>query len=244
MIDQTFIKEHGLKKCLEAFKGAQGKGENFLLEEFEALALKILYGGYIQVGEYYNIYPIKIEFYYHEEFESKNQIKDPIVYHRNGRFPGNGHLPPYPMMSLHSHWSGFDIAFEDPEGKYRASVLVRDYIVFDRRKRCFIQLKTSKLNQEERTDQDGWRREGYFIPADKPFVISSPMFLHYFLNGFSLDGQSSEIKWNDISDAKYGEPKKTTRLRVFKDPERTIKDTREWSFIRKDLIDPIYLSHH
>ena len=116
MINEQYIATHGLKECLYAFRGA-GDGsieakELALKTEFYHLAQKMLYGGFLQVGDDYEIYIRTVEFYYYEEEESKNQIQDPIVYHRNGRFPGRD-LPPFPMMSLHAHWSGYDITFEE-----------------------------------------------------------------------------------------------------------------------------------
>ena len=57
------------------------------------------------MGDDYEIYIRTVEFYYHEEDAAENRIEDPIVYHRNGRFPGCN-LPPFPMMALHAHWSG------------------------------------------------------------------------------------------------------------------------------------------
>ena len=115
MINEQYIASHGLKECLYAFCGA-GNGsidaKMFILKtEFFHLAQKMLYGGFLQVGDDYEIYIRTVEFYYHEEEESENQIKDPIVYHRNGRFPGRD-LPPFSMMCLHAHWSGYDITFQ------------------------------------------------------------------------------------------------------------------------------------
>lgn len=105
MINEQYIARHGLKECLYAFRGAEDGSidakMSALKTEFYHLAQKMLYGGFLQVGDDYEIYIRTVEFYYHEEKESEKQIQDPIVYHRNGRFPGRD-LPPFPMMSLHA----------------------------------------------------------------------------------------------------------------------------------------------
>lgn len=86
MINEQYIATHGLKECLHAFRGAGNdsiEAKEFALKtEFYHLAQKMLYGGFLQVGDDYEIYIRTVEFYYHEEEESKNQIQDPIVYHR------------------------------------------------------------------------------------------------------------------------------------------------------------------
>ena len=55
MINEQYIASHGLKECLYAFSGA-GNGsidaKMFALKtEFFHLAQKILYGGFLQVGD-------------------------------------------------------------------------------------------------------------------------------------------------------------------------------------------------
>ena len=101
MINEQYIKEHTLKECLTAFKGAgngnlDAKNDN-LTTEFRALAQKMLYGGYLKVGDDYEIYITKVEFYYHEEDKSDTQITDQQEYLygslRCQPLPGMGHGP-------------------------------------------------------------------------------------------------------------------------------------------------------
>lgn len=83
------------------------------------------------------IYPTAIELYYHEE--GTGRFKDPIMYHTNDRkirdhenyFKEKGitGLPYFPIGSLNPHTSGLDITFENPKEQYRASFLIREYIV-------------------------------------------------------------------------------------------------------------------
>ncbi len=60
-----------LRVCLSKFSGADGrtlkKREDSLIQPFETLARKILYGGYLRVGDDYAIFVHTVEFYYHEE---------------------------------------------------------------------------------------------------------------------------------------------------------------------------------
>lgn len=92
---------------------------------FEKLAPAFLYGGYIQVREDFKVFIKTVEFYFHSE--KPDGVHDPIVYHRDGR--GLDKVPYFPIMTLHSHDSGFDITFESEAKKYRASVLIRAYEV-------------------------------------------------------------------------------------------------------------------
>ncbi len=83
------------------------------------------------------IRPTAIELYYHEEDE--NGFKDPIMYHTNYRkrpelskYSERRHIdrvPYFPFGSFNPHTSGLDVTFENPEEKYRASFLIREYEV-------------------------------------------------------------------------------------------------------------------
>lgn len=79
MINEQYIASHGLKECLYAFRGAEDgsiDAKMFALKtEFYHLAQKMLYGGFLQVGDDYEIYIRTVEFYYHEEKESENRSK-------------------------------------------------------------------------------------------------------------------------------------------------------------------------
>lgn len=115
-------------------------------EWFKPCARWILAGHFVisqEGGAYREIYPTAIELYYHEETE--NGFKDPIMYHTDDRkrqdhlrYPnhpdyfearGINGLPYFPFGSLNPHTSGIDITFENPDKKYRASFLIREYSV-------------------------------------------------------------------------------------------------------------------
>lgn len=170
MIDDNFIMNHSLLECLQEFKGAQKHGKlnrlDSVTEEFKALAKKFLYGGHFVVGDYFEITIDNVEFYYHEEEQldpADELILDSIVYHKNSK---DRKVPPFPIMSLHTHQSGIDIAFEDPEGRYRASVLIREFSIIDH------------YNKKEESNKD-----------------TRSQYLYDYLNGFSIDGNPNYIHW-------------------------------------------------
>lgn len=70
-----------LKDVLSEFHGASNEPE--LQQMFRELAPSLLYGGYIQVRDDYEVYIRTVEFYFHSE--KADGVHDPIVYHRNGR---------------------------------------------------------------------------------------------------------------------------------------------------------------
>ena len=68
-----------LKEYLIEFEKAYLNGkinESSISAEFQEIAIKILYGGYIDVYGEFRIYARTLEFYFHEE---EGDIKDPIV---------------------------------------------------------------------------------------------------------------------------------------------------------------------
>lgn len=206
-----------LIETLFSFNGADSIEE--LTEKFKnEFAPVFLYGGYIKISDQYRQYRIYIrtvEFYYHEE---EGKIKDPIVYHRNGKYPDRERVPYFPMMSLHAHASGFDIAFENSKKKYRASALIRAYEIYDEQKRDFIKLTTKG---------DGT-------------VDDRSTFLYDYLNGFAMDG-SVNITWVD-EQSQISEIKQTARRNVYEydENEQKMKNrcNRQWSFSRiKNIIE-------
>ena len=221
MIDDNFIKNHTLLECLQEFKGASdGKTvqerEESLSKIFESLAKKFIYGGYILVGKYYRIEIKTVEFYYHEEDEYENSISDPMVYHRNNKFP-NRIVPPFPIMTLHSHWSGFDITFEDPNGKYRASALIRAYAVYDIKGNGYV-----KLDTRTNTDKQD-KIVGLYNLQEKPYIDTRSTYLQYYLNGFNLvEGKSTRIIWKDDVREGYGDVKSLLR--------KNVEPKRHWAF--------------
>lgn len=196
---------------LSVFKGADN--EKQLQEEWELLAPAFLYGGFLRVGEDYRVYIRTVEFYFHRE---DNIISDPIVYHRSGKFPKRERVPYFPLMSLHAHASGFDIAFESEEDQYRASCLIRAYEIYDEKRKEFLPLKKGKRSDDRST------------------------FLYEYLNGFSLNGKLS-IEWvNEPHEiGKITSSKRRNVFRYNEDGEKTgIADERPWSFTRQTDVEP------
>lgn len=226
-ITYGFVREHSLCGCLSEFSGANGKDDTSLSKPFEALATKMICGGYIKVRDEYAIFIHTVEFYYHEEIpQGGKQIKDEIVYHRNQRFD-NRNVPYFPIMSLHSHWSGFDITFENPEKQYRASALIRKYVVYDFNRHSFIKLDTTSNKEKMKKDK-------YYVGEikDELFVDDRSSFLQYYLNGFPINGEESKIIWKDISCDSY--------LQVISTSRKNAKD-HDWAFRCKDNDE--YLSY-
>ena len=141
-----------------------------LTKRFAGIAETILYDGYIRVRDDYRVYIKTIEFYFHAENDSPIKVYDPIVYHRNGRL--RREVPYFPMLTLHAHMSGFDITFENPSLKYRASALIREYAIYDENATAFI-----KTKEEHKKST----------------------FLYDFINGFSLTGGQNDIAWEDVA---------------------------------------------
>lgn len=188
--------------CLTNFSGAEGytlsARKKSLEEPFKNLAQKLIYGGYIRVRDDYAIFISKVEFYYHEEEEtSSERIKDDIVYHRNGRFLGDRSVPYFPIMTLHSHWSGFDITFENEALHYRASALIRKYVVLDLKSKMFIKLDTSPENINKNKDKK-IKIVGKIVESPDPLMDDRSTYLQYFLNGFSMGGIDSGVRWQDL----------------------------------------------
>lgn len=234
-ITTEFIQRHSLMDCLREFDGTHSEGDAAKIKElsgiFYLLAQKMLYGGFLQVGDDYEIYIRTVEFYYHEEEESKNQIQDSIVYHRNGRFPGRRNLPPFPMMALHAHWSGYDITFEDSCGRYRASALIREFAVFDH-------------HAGEHGSWVYWFTgaeygDGNYKTLPEPKFDDRSTYLQFFLNGFSIDGTANRVIWKDFKSPEYGKPTVKTRRNVFQDKEKKVPCDRPWAFRRDDLLNSL-----
>ena len=192
-----------LYDCLNDFNGVEGLTAAIKCERlkasFELLAKKIIYGGFIKVRDEYAIFISKVEFYYHEEEEVIGErVLDDIVYHRNNKFVDRK-VPYFPIMTLHSHWSGFDIAFEKESGHYRASALIRKYVVLDLKTGLFLKLDTS--NHAYGADN----KVGVIKSNPEPAVDDRSTYLQFYLNGFAFGGASSEIKWEEINLGGYNE---------------------------------------
>ena len=218
-----------LKELLEGFKPEfKSELDNYNLDNkcFKGIAEAFLYGGYISVSdaeeERYRIFIRTVEFYCHREGDEKVLPKDPIVYHRNGRYV-EGEVPYFPLMSFHAHASGIDITFENKNEHLRSSALIRAYEVYDMTREKFLRYDTTKQLFVDCKDSE-----------DR--VNKQSTYLYDFLNGFG----SNNIVWID---AKWGNPKdlkSNPRQNVHKYDEDgnklSEKDTRPWSFTRKEEI--------
>lgn len=116
-----------LNDILSSFNGGHFSSEDALTAEFAKLAKKLLYGGHFRVMNSKDIYLEEIEFYYHEEGDGKNKIKDPIMYHTNDH--DGKTLPYFKLGRFNLHTSGVDVTFENKKEAYRASFLIRAYSI-------------------------------------------------------------------------------------------------------------------
>lgn len=223
-----------MSKLIEELKRFKLESKSELDERFKELAETFLYGGYISVSDYnkeerYRIFIRTVEFYCHYEENEKDLPKDPIVYHRNGRYV-EGEVPYFPLMSFHAHASGYDITFENPELKLRSSALIRAYEVYDVQQEKFLFYDT---------------KDKVFKVDDKRRVNKQSTYLYDFLNGFG-DGN---IKWIDTPIPKqHQELKPAQRQNVYEYKydeskkewiKQSTKDVREWSFTRLDEIEKV-----
>ncbi len=214
-----------LKEELEEFekqilkqKINENADEKGLQELLKKLAPAFLYGGYIKVRNEYRVYIRTVEFYFH--CEKKNGIHDPIVYHRDGN--GLKKVPYFPLMTLHSHDSGFDITFESEAGEYRASALIRAYEVIRIQdgKSLIWYTGENKFVEAERN------QKGKYMVRDtkkqKDVEINryntQSTYLKKILNGFYIekDCENNRIMWVDDSNGKDCaiEPKPNVRKNV------------------------------
>lgn len=193
----------------------ESASEDELTEAFKELAPKFLYGGYIKVGKEYRIYIHTVEFYFHSEEGCDYKIEDPIVYHRNDKYPGRK-VAYFPILSLHAHASGYDITFENEKMKYRASALIRAYSIYDVENGDFLEPQKKGRHWDDRST-----------------------YLYDYINGFSIDGKCS-IEWIDEELPQphdVNEPTPRRNVFLYDNGKRTDKrDLRPWSFSRaKDI---------
>lgn len=208
-----------LKKKLENFNPSS---EEDLKVKFNELAEAFLYGGYISVKdnkgcEWYRIYLRTVEFYCHYEGSKLALPKDPIVYHRNGRYI-DGDVPYFQLMAFHAHASGIDIAFEKEELELRSSVLIRAYEVYDAQRKKFL-----SFNRE--------LKKFVACKNEKEQVNNQSTYLYDFLNGFTGDS----VQWTDSIRYKTKDFKITPRKNVFiynGETKTSEKDDRLWSYTR------------
>ena len=194
--------------------------ETNLDDYFRVLAPSFLYGGYIQVRNDYKVYIRTVEFYFHSEKEKA--VKDPIVYHRNGR---NLEIVPYfPLMSLHAHQSGIDITFENEKKEYMASALIRSYEVKNKDGKYLV-----------------WSKNKFLESVEYNYNTQST-YIYDLLNGFAL-GDENGIRWVDESRTQTKDIIEKTRQNVFQSEDdivyKPIKDKRcnhKWSFTREEQV--------
>ena len=126
-----------LQNALERF--APANTVSGLTKQFEDIAQIVFNGRYVVNGEY-EIYPIDIEFYFHDE-ENKSII-EPQMYHV-------GDVPYFPVGAICPNRSGVDMTFER-EGKYRASFLIRGYkSLVNNDEKTFTNKASQKLKEGE-----------------------------------------------------------------------------------------------
>ncbi len=217
-----------MDKLIEKLKNFEKKAisvstEPELQSLFDELAPAFLYGGYIKVRDDFKVYIRTVEFYFHSE--KSNGIHDPIVYHRNGR--DLEETPYFPLMSIHAHSSGFDIAFESETGKYRASALIRSYEVIDTRKgEKFLKWDPKDI---------------MFKESDSYCFNSQSTYLKAVLNGFAFENRN-DITWENDPRAQIKPIKRKNRKNVFLSASEKKYITtekrceRNWSFTREDQI--------
>ena len=217
-----------IEKLKEFEKNIKNVYDEEKLQEtfYKDLAPAFLYGGYIKVREDYRVYIKTVEFYFHSE--KHDGIHDPIMYHRNIRdMYGNlkSEVPYFPIMSLNSHDSGYDITFESEKEQYRASALIRSYEV--------------KTNDGQYLE---WNKESMFVKHPTYKFNTQSLYLRKLLNGFSICN-NNYIKWVDSSIKKSKDLKIKFRQNVLKSKSDFVYDkiigekcTRKWSFTREDEI--------
>ena len=161
-----------LQNALERF--APANTVSGLTKQFEDIAQIVFNGRYVVNGEY-EIYPIDIEFYFHDE-ENKSII-EPQMYHV-------GDVPYFPVGAICPNRSGVDMTFER-EGKYRASFLIRGYnykSLVNNDEKTFTNKASQKLKEGE-------------IDKFKPQYLWEDLF-----GNASIFGKGLSIVWMDNED--------------------------------------------
>lgn len=210
-----------LKDKLLEFANKDHSSNPQLSKAFSELAPYFLYGGYIHVLNRYRIYIQRVEFYFHSE--QPNGIKDDIVYHRDN-YHIKAKLPYFTPITFHAHASGYDIAFENPDKEYRASVLIRAYEVYDEAQKEYLKVENSQ-----------------FVYTQEPFTNTQSTYLYDILNGF---GDAGSILWTDNKSLLFDnhEELKVEKRKGVYLGEKWSKDIyaepreRKWSFSRKEFI--------
>lgn len=193
-----------LQDTLEQF--APANTVSGLTKQFEDIA-QIVFNGRFVVNREYEIKPISIEFYFHDE-ENKSII-EPQMYHV-------GEYPYFPIGAICPNRSGVDMTFER-EGKYRASFLIRGYTyksLVDEKEEDFTNKASKKLKEGE-------------IDKFKPQCLWEDLF-----GNASIFGKGLSIVWMDNEDFKKVRIMSSARINV-KKIEGEVTD-RMWRFTNLD----------
>ena len=181
-----------------------------LSELFEPIAKHLLCGGCFEVKSgdklIRRIFPYTVEFYYHEE---EGIVKDPIVYHKN--------KPDYfKPGTINAHQSGIDITFENEEGKYRASALIRAFRVKE----------GDDINSAYKND---YIRTSYAKSKDVEY--RSTFIYDYLLTNIPMP---IRIEWVSLDTGINVEPIKGYRVNVYKYDSKQERakelDRKPWAF--------------
>lgn len=178
-----------------------------LTEQFESIAQIVFNGRFVVNGEY-EIYPIDIEFYFHDE-ENKS-ITEPQMYHVGKN------LPYFPIGSICPNRSGIDMTFER-EGKYRASFLIRGYTY----------KSLAKDDEETYTNKTSQKLKDGEIEKFKPQYLWEDL-----LGNASIFGNGLSIVWADNEDYNKVRIRSSARVNVPKIEGE--KEDRMWRFSNLD----------
>lgn len=193
-----------LQNALEQFIPA--KTVNELTKQFKDIAQIVFNGRYVVNGEY-EIHPIDIEFYFHDE--ENNSIIEPRMYHK-------GDVPYFPIGTICPNRSGVDFTFER-EGKYRASFLIRGYTY-----KSLI-----KDDEETYTNKASQKLKEGEIDKFKPQYLWEDLF-----GNASIFGKGLSIVWMDNEDFNKVRIMSSARINV-KRIEGEATD-RMWRFTNLD----------
>ena len=194
-----------LRNTLEQFVPANSVSE--LTKQFKNIAQIVFNGRFVVNGEY-DIYPIDIEFYFHDV--ENEIITEPQMYHAKNDYPY------FPIGSLFPHRSGIDMTFER-EGKYRASFLIRGYTY------------KSLINDNEKpftNKASGHLKEGE-INKFKPQYLWEDLF-----GNATVFGKGLSVIWVDNDEFREVNIQTSARVNV-----KLIKDEpieRPWRFTNLD----------
>lgn len=173
---------------------------NDRIAELDKCFMKIaqhVFNGHFNVNGEYEIQPLDIEFYFHQE---EGPVKESQMYHK-------GDLPYFPISTLCPNKSGVDVTFENEKQKIRASFLIRGYeYKYVGKEPISIEEKeyiNTKKRNSLRLDTDGYIVEDF-----------RPQYLWEDLFGNASIEKGLVIKWEENSDYYEFKIKASERLNV------------------------------